>query len=150
MATAGHEHSLGSEGNWWHLVTGPSLAGTPDVTRATDSAFLQDLSKGPSPSHESTMAEAVCTCHHSLCKRHPATREPARAQRNMFLLILSLLLSSFPAMAPCFSFGPRPPPTHSWLWCSAPQSMAHCSLSTSQAVSTQPTLVLSLELISRA
>ena len=54
-----------------------------------------------------------------------------------------------PTMATCFSCGPRLPPGFPQLWNSAPQPMAHHSLAT-QAVSTQPTLVFSLELTSRA
>ena len=61
---------------------------------------------------------------------------------------LPLLLSPSPTMAPCFSCGPRPLPRFPQLWSSAPQPMLHHSLAP-QAVSTQPTLVLSPELTSR-
>jgi len=43
---------------------------------------------------------------------------------------------------------PRLPPGFPWLWCSIPKSIIHHSLAP-QAVYTQPTLVLSLELTSR-
>ena len=39
----------------------------------------------------------------------------------------SLLLSSSPTMAPCFSCGPRPPPRFALLWCSNSQPIAHHS-----------------------
>ena len=47
-------------------------------------------------------------------------------------------------MAPCFSCGPRPRPRFPGLWCSAPQPVEHRSLAP-QAVSTEPTLVLSAD-----
>ena len=63
------------------------------------------------------------------------------------MIDLPLLLSLSTAVAPCFSCGPRTPLILTWLWHSDPQPVSHNSL-TPQAVSTQPTLVLSMELTS--
>ena len=60
----------------------------------------------------------------------------------------TLLLSPFPATAPCFSCGPRLCPGFHQMWHSAPLPMEYSSLAP-QAAYTQPTLVLSLELNSR-
>ena len=62
---------------------------------------------------------------------------------------LPLFLLPSPAMALCFSCKPRPPPRIPQLWDSAPKPVAHCSLG-QEAISSQPTLVFSPELTSRA
>ena len=56
-----------------------------------------------------------------------------------------LFLSTSTKMAPCFSCRPRHLPGFPQLCYSAPQLVVHCSLA-SQAVSTQPILVLSTKL----
>ena len=63
--------------------------------------------------------------------------------------VLPLLLLPSPTKAPCFFSRPRLPPRFPQLWCPTPQPLAHCSL-TPQAISTQPIIVLSLELTSGA
>ena len=79
-------------------------------------------------------------------KRCPAVQEPEHAEKDVPMLIPTLLLLSSPTMAPCFSCGLRPPPALPWLWCTSAQLMAYHSLAPSQAVSMQPTLDLFLEL----
>ena len=59
-----------------------------------------------------------------------------------------LLLLPSPTMVSCFSCRPWSPPKFPWLWHSASQPLKHSSLAL-QAVSTQPTLVFSLELTPR-
>ena len=56
---------------------------------------------------------------------------------------------TLPTMVLCFSCGPRPPSRFPQLWHSTPQPMTHCNFAP-QAVSTQPTLVVSPELTLRA
>lgn len=43
IKTMGHIHSLGNEGNVWHLVAGPSMVTTAKMTRTTGGACSWDL-----------------------------------------------------------------------------------------------------------
>jgi len=64
-------------------------------------------------------------------------------------LCVLILLSPFRTMAPCFSYGPIPPPMLPWLWLSTPYPVAHHSIAP-PAVFTQSSLVLSPELTSKS
>ena len=55
VATAGHVHSQGSEGNRWHLVAVPSFTVTPEVTGAIGGTYSQTAL-------ESEMPEEVFPC----------------------------------------------------------------------------------------
>ena len=61
--------------------------------------------------------------------------------------VLTLLLTPSPPVAPCFSCGPRPPPTSLSYGALLP-SPWHTAPYPLQAVSTQPTIVLFLEVTS--
>ena len=83
----------------------------------------------------------------SQCKKHPTAESLHLHRERCSYGNLPLLISSSPKMVPGFSCRPRTPPLLPWLWHSASQPVVHCSLAF-QAVSTQPTLVLSPELAS--
>ena len=105
----------------------------------------------PRPPLESEMTVVVYAqpiAHTSDCQRRPTTESPHVCRKRYSCGSLPLLLSPSPTMVPCFSCGPRPP-RFPQLWLSAPQPVVYHSLAP-QAVSTQPTLVLSPELTSRA
>ena len=112
---------------------------------------------GPPPPLSLRWLRCFAPSTHNPCKRHHAAQEPmqegpchpracACAEKDIPMTVLPFL-SPFPTMVPCFSCRPRLPPLLPLLWCSTPQSVAHCSLA-SQAFSTHLTLFLSLDLTS--
>ena len=131
VAAAGRVHSQGSESNsGWCSVALPSSMPLSDVTWASGGTCSQTPSGGgPHPPLESVMTVvfAPTTCRpckrcpvalslhrrrfsaHGLHQRHPILQR-LQEQRKLFLWWSALLLSSSPAMAPCFSCWPRPPP----------------------------------------
>ena len=90
---------------------------------------------------------------HSPLKRHlaahsPTLQESTHSQRKLFLWWFASLPLALPNN-PAFFCRVRPPPWFPWMWHSVPQPLTHHSLAP-QSVSTQPTLVLSLEQTSGA
>ena len=144
MATAERVYSWGRESNnGWLLVAvqrwlGPQVVSFHKPLVVTGHAYLWSL--------RSLWQFAPTTC----CPQEaPHAWKPAHAQIKIFLWPSCLSSLSFSVtMAPCFSCRPKLPPVLPWLWLSTPQPVVHHFLAP-QAISTQPTLVLSLELTSR-
>ena len=104
---------------------------------------------GPCLPLQSRMLAAVFSYHCSPCKRHPTTQAHACAEKDTAAVVLPLFLLPSLTMAHCFSCGLKLPPVIPQLWCLFPQPRVHCFLAP-QAVSIQPTIVLPLELTSKA
>ena len=132
MAVSGHVHSQGSEHNSrWCLVVVPSSVVASDVIRASSGAsswtpggsrvcpplqwFLPATCK-PQKKHPIPISPCRRCCHSLLAQEaphHPYPHPPRvtyARERNSYTK-LPLPLSPSPTVEPCFSFGPRPPPS---------------------------------------
>ena len=99
------------------------------------------------PRHREPTQEVSC-CPKSVSEAPPPSQESTHVQRKIFLWCPAPPPLSLPNNSALLLLRTHNLPEFPWLWCCVPQPVAHWFLAP-QAVSMQPTLVLSLQVISR-